>query len=370
MKHNIGIDARMVCHTGIGTYLRGLFASFVKMGIAKELDISLYGNKKTSEELMEFPFYPFRSGIYSLQEQFEYPFRVRHCRLWHSPHYNVPLVKGRAKLVVTIHDLIHWIFRKEFFTRLQVFYAGQMLRRAIGSADHIIAVSGKTRDDLVHEFDADPEKISVVYEGVEEKFRPIEDEDAIQQVKSKYGLPEQYFLYVGSLKPHKNVHTLIRIFKRLTQQELVESPLVLVGKKDKRYPPGFETLAQLKNEKGLIHIPYVDGADLPALYSGALALVHLSLYEGFGLTLLEAMACGTPVIAARSASIPEVVGEAALLVNSCSDREIMEAIVRVEKFAAIREQLSQKGRQQVRRFRWDEAARQTAEIYERVLTQP
>lgn len=366
--HNIAIDARMLRHTGIGTYLRGLFSGLTRRDITKELDISVYGKAKQEDDFGNFPRYPFHSGIYSIQEQLEYPLRLRHCRLWHAPHYNIPFMKGKTKLVVTIHDLIHWIFRNEFFTPLQAFYAGRMFRRAVDQADHIIAVSCKTRDDLIHEFDADPEKISVIYEGVDESFCALDNESAIDRVKAKYGLPERYFLYVGSLKPHKNVHSLIRIFKYLTKQEKIECPLVLVGRKDKRYPHGFEVLTNLKTEPGIIHIPYVDADDLVALYNGAVALTHPSLYEGFGLTLLEAMACGTPVIATRSASIPEVAGDAALLVDPCIDREMMEAIVRVEKFPAIRDVLSKKGRHHVRRFRWDETAEKTAEIYEKVLT--
>lgn len=370
MNHTIGIDARMISHTGIGTYLRGLFWGFQETGLAEELDISLYGTKMEASRWREFPMHHFYSRIYSIEEQLEYPFRLKSCRLWHSPHYNVPAVKGKTKLVVTIHDLIHWIFRRQFFSPLQAFYAGKMLRRAVRLADHVITVSRKTRDDLIEHFNADSDRISVIYEGVGGEFRELEDPHLIQRVKQKYGLPENYFIYVGTLKPHKNVQWLVRLFKKLMRDEKIDASLVLVGKKDKQYPPGFEDLAHLKNESGIIHLPVVGGDELVALYNGALALIHPSLYEGFGLTLLEAMACGAPVIASRAASIPEVTGDAAYLVDSCSEREMTEAIVRLEKIQSLREDLKQKGRHWVRRFRWEDAARQTASVYERVLSTP
>lgn len=370
MIHNVGVDARMISHTGIGTYLRGLFWGFSKTQMARELDISIFGKRKGLNSTEPFPTYPFFSRIYSIEEQLEYPFRLKQCRLWHSPHYNIPTLKGKTKLVVTIHDVIHWIFRRQFFTPLQAFYAGRMLRRAVRAADHIITVSHKTRDDLIEYFNADPNRITVIYEGVCDEFQELQNPSEIQKVKVKYRLPENFFLYVGSLKPHKNVQWLVHLFKRMRKEGRIESSLVLVGKKDKNYPAGYEDLAHLKNEPGLLHLPYVEEQELVALYNAALALIHPSLYEGFGLTLLEAMACGTPVIASRTASIPEVAGDAAHLVDSCSEREMTEAIVRLEKVPGMREDLKKRGRQWVRRFRWEEAALQTAAVYEMVLSGP
>ena len=271
---------------------------------------------------------------------------------------------------MTVHDLIHWIFRRDFFTPLQAFYAGKMLNCVVRLADHIITVSRKTRDDLIQHFNADPEKVSVIYEAAHAQFRPVEDAEKIGGVRKKYKVPELFFLYVGSLKPHKNVLWLMQVFRKLKSAGRIDASLVLIGKKDRGYPPGFEELRKLKSGEPIYHIPYVEREELPAFYSGALALIHPSLYEGFGLTLLEAMACGTPVIACRSASIPEVVGDAACLVDPCAEREMMDAIVRLEKFPRLREEFKWKGREQVRRFHWDEAARQTVEVYERILARP
>jgi glycosyltransferase involved in cell wall biosynthesis len=368
MTHAIGIDIRMIRHTGIGTYVRGLLENWLESGITKDLDLAVFGQGQSAERFSTLPRYPFRSRIYSMEEQLEYPLRLAHCRLWHAPHYNVPFMKWKTKLVVTIHDLIHWVFRKDFFTPLQAFYAKTMFERAVKEADHVIAVSQRTRDDLVEYFNADPDRISVIYEGVHETFRELKAAPVVTGVREKYQVPETYFIFVGSLKPHKNVLWLIRLFEKLKRDQKIDAALVLVGKKDSHYPKGYEDLASFEKREGMVHIPYVEEEELVALYNGALALIHPSLYEGFGLTLIEAMACGTPVIACRSASVPEVVGHAAYLVDSCAERDMAEAIVRVEKFPNLREELKRKGRARAQQFRWEEAAAKTAEVYERVLS--
>ncbi len=369
MKYTFGIDTRMIKKTGIGTYIRGLLEGLESLNVFPRESVCLFGAPQSHEREGVYLRRSFWSRIYSLEEQAEYLFHLPQCRLWHAPHYNVPFKKGKTKLVVTIHDLIHWIFRKDFFSPLQAFYAETMLRKAVELADHILAVSHKTRDDLIQHFNADPEKITVTYEGVSDQFAPIEDSEEIERVKSKYHLPKNFFLYVGMLKPHKNVLWLVHLFRELKQEGRVEASLLLIGKKDFKYPTGYEDLSKLKTEKGVVHLPYVEEHDLVALYNAALALIHPSLYEGFGLTLLEAMACGTPVIACRSASVPEVVGDAGYLVDSCAQKEMREAIVRFENFPNLRRDYAQKGRRHAERFRWSTMADQTARVYERVLSE-
>ncbi|MCM8775713.1 MAG: glycosyltransferase family 4 protein [Candidatus Omnitrophica bacterium] len=369
MKHRIGIDLRMLHHAGIGTYIREVVTSFVDSGIAKEIDLSLFGEPARHFESSGLPRYPFYSRIYTVEEQFEYPFRLPHVRLWHAPHYNVPIFKGRTKLVVTIHDLVHWIFRHEFFNSLQAFYARQMFRQALKSADHIITVSNQTCDDLLEYFDTDPERITVIYEGVGDQFRELEPEK-VAAVRAKYHLPESFFFYVGSIKPYKNVLLLIHLFRRLRQEGKINSALVLVGKQDRKYPHAFKELSRLEGDPAIIHLDRVDHQDLIAMYNAALCLVHPSLYEGFGLTLLEAMACGTPVIASRTSSIPEVVGDAAWLIDPWSQRELSDAIVRIETCPGLREDLKRRGKIRAARYFWKETAVRTAEVYEKVLSKP
>lgn len=373
MKYSIGIDTRMIRHTGIGTYIKGLLRGFLETACLPGGTFCTFGGGLEFGEDGGWEHRPFYSPIYSLTEQIEYPLRLRHCRLWHAPHYNVPLVKGETRLVVTIHDVIHWIFRKELAGGLlKELYAQRMMKRAIETADQIIAVSNQTKYDLVEYFDADPEKISVIYEGVDDIFAEYgpERQGAIEAVKQKYAIATPYFLYVGNLKPHKNVLFLIRVFRRLQSEGVSDATLVLVGKKDSQYAAPYRELKQLQSGNGILHLSSVSQEELVALYNGALGLIHPSLYEGFGLTLLEAMACGTPVIATRTASIPEVVGEAAYLVDPCSERELSDAIVRFEKLPALRDDWRRKGKRHVRQFQWREAARRTADIYQKILEQP
>ncbi|HXV28026.1 MAG TPA: glycosyltransferase, partial [bacterium] len=173
MDYAVGMDIRMIRHTGIGTHIRGLLESWIQSGEARGKGFSLFGNQGSSDSYADLPVHNFRSPIYSVQEQIEYPFCLSRCRLWHAPHYNVPLSKSNARLVVTIHDLIHWIFRKDFYSPLQALYAKTMLSQAVAKASRIITVSQKTREDLIHYFEADPDRIAVIPEGVNRNYREL-----------------------------------------------------------------------------------------------------------------------------------------------------------------------------------------------------
>ncbi len=364
----IGVDTRMVRHTGIGTYLRGLLGALREDGSLERHRFCFYGTSETRQFFPGIPFKDFTSRIYSPSEQFSYPGLLRECRLWHAPHYNIPLFKGKTRLVVTIHDLIHWLFRKQFFSPLQAFYAGQMLRAAVKIPDRIITVSEHTKKDLVQHFQADPEKITVIYEAAEPRFDAARDEALIQRTLVRHQITSPYFLFVGSLKPHKNVLWLIRLFRSLKRGGHTQAVLVLAGRKDKRYPPEMRELADLKTGEGIIHVEGLTDAELKPLYQGALALIHPSLYEGFGLTLLEAMASGTPVIASPNASIPEVTADAACLVDSCRDHDMMQGIRRLETDPVYRSGLRERGLRRAAQFSWQETASKTLALYEKVLS--
>lgn len=363
-KYRIGIDARMMKHSGIGTYLRGLVSGLSDLKAPRD-EFRLFGPEGTEPPI--FPVSSFDAKIYSLTEQFQYPARLSQCELWHSPHYNIPLINGKTRLVVTIHDLIHWIFRSSFFTPLQALYAGFMLRHAVDRADRIITVSHKTKEDLMTYFQAPADKISVIYEGVSDRFRTEKDPQKADAIRQKYGLPESFFLYVGLLKPHKNVHGLLHAFRTAKKREALGAGLVIVGKKDRRYAPEFKELAELKTGGGVHYIPYAEGDDLAALYHAALALVHPSLYEGFGLTLLEAMACGLPVIASRAASLPEIAGEAAYWMEPGEEESMIGAMKKVESEPVLRKDLILKGHARVQQFSWKQTAAETMAVYQEVL---
>ncbi|MFA5166936.1 MAG: glycosyltransferase family 1 protein [Candidatus Omnitrophota bacterium] len=363
-RHRVGLDIRMLQNSGIGTYLRGLLSGLRTLGLDR--DLALFGPKPAETR----PGHIFSAPIYSIREQLQYPALLRQCRLWHAPHYNIPLWKGKTKLVVTIHDIIHWIFRKQFLSPAQIAYAGFMLKKAVTSADQIIAVSHHTQKDLITHFHAPEQKITVIHEGADETYREIpsgELQPAFEKIQAKYGIPHDFFLYVGLIKPHKNVLMLVRLFHKLKEQGKVRASLVLIGRKDRTYPPGYEALAALSSTKDILYLPAIDPRELKVFYSQALALVHPSLYEGFGLTLLEAMCSGTPVLTTNSSSIPEVVGDAALRVDATDEIAMMDALIRLDQDRSLRESLRLKGFERVKIFSWRETARKTTEVYEKAL---
>ncbi len=369
VSRDIGIDARMIRHTGIGTYLRGVLGAFRDSGAFEKWRFGIYAPPGVQDLYPETAHGLFESRIYSPAEQWRYPSLLKECRLWHAPHYNVPLWKGKTRLVVTIHDLIHWIFRGQFFSPIQAFYAGTMLSAAVRCSDHIITVSEHTKQDLIRFFQADSEKVTVIYEAAEPRFTASRDETQISATLQRFKIEAPYFVYVGSLKPHKNVLRLIRLFREMKKQGQTRARLVLAGRKDRRYPRGYEELRDLESGGGVLHLEGVGDEDLKPLYQGALALIHPSLYEGFGLTLLEAMSSGTAVLASRSASIPEVTGEAACLVDSCQDHDMMQAIRKLETDTVYRVGLREKGLQRAAQFSWRETASKTLALYEKVLSE-
>ncbi len=363
-KFRVGLDFRMATNTGIGTYLNGLVAGFQANKNPAPENLALFSQKPSSGNVFSKVF--FNAPIYSLQEQWQYAQLVGMCELWHAPHYNIPYCKGRAKLVVTVHDIIHWVYRKQF-NYLQRTYAEKMLRRTIHIADHILTVSKHSKADLVNYFDAPPDKITVIYNGVSPDFFPraqgqLELEwKAIQQ---KYRLPESFFLYVGMLKPHKNVLKLLRVFLKLQQEKKIQSGLVVIGQGTENSP---EVQLLKDHAERVTHLPRIQSGELPVFYNRARALVHPSLYEGFGLTVLEALACGTPVLTTSRASLPEVGGKAARYIDGEDENEMEKALQEWDQDSTLKLRLRDVCLEQACKFSWDKAAFETAQTYDQVL---
>ncbi|OGW77950.1 MAG: hypothetical protein A2Z83_05050 [Omnitrophica bacterium GWA2_52_8] len=366
--YDIGIDVRMLRHTGIGTYLKGLLRELPNQNEISKKQIALFGPAQAGRVGEIYQSIHFSAPIYSIREQITYPGLVKQCRLWHAPHYNCPIRKGKSKLVVTIHDIIHWIYRDPWKSPFKAVYAEQMNRRAVKCADHIIAVSAYTRDDLIRHFGAHKERISVVHEAVDEFYQKnaLPESDRAR-ILLKLGVNAPYFLYVGLIKPHKNVLALVNAVKKLRRQNQTKSAVVVVGKKDSAYAAKHQELMAIKTDNDLVYLPYVTKEQLSALYAGAVALVHPSYYEGFGLTLLEAMACGTPVLASNRASIPEIAGNAAHYFNPLDETALLPALIAIENDESLRAQLIDNGKKRLHEFSWQKTARQTSEIYNRVL---
>jgi glycosyltransferase involved in cell wall biosynthesis len=241
-----------------------------------------------------------------------------------------------------------------------------MHRLALRTARKIIAPSIATQNDLIRLFSMNPDQVQVIPEGVDDRFKPASI-DQVAAIKAKYQLPAHYLLYVGINKPPKNIVRLIEAYARVVQQNSdFEYDCVVAGAWDDRYPQAKQRASELGVAERVRFIGSITDVDLPVLYSSADVFVTASLYEGFGLPILEAMACGTPVISSRASSLPEVVGDAGLLFDPASVEAIALAIQHITSDAQLRMNLKQRGLDRAKQFTWPRAAERTLAVYRSV----
>jgi glycosyltransferase involved in cell wall biosynthesis len=300
------------------------------------------------------------------------PFRLARLAtdVYHGPAVFLPLMKLGYRTVVTIHDLVSFLF-PETVPRKYAVYMRLMTRLAARSADRIIAVSHATRDDLRRVLRVPDEKVVVIHEAVAPEFAAPPGADGIEVVTHRYGIRPPYCLFVGNVEPRKNLARLIAAFgilrARAERPGAARPPqLVLVGTRGWLYNGILAAVEVQGGAPDIVFTGYVPPADLPALYAGAACFVFPSLYEGFGLPVLEAMAAGAPVVASRVGAIPEVAGDAALLVDPRRPAELAEAIQTVLGDATLRARLVDRGRGRARLFTWETVARETLDVYEAV----
>jgi glycosyltransferase involved in cell wall biosynthesis len=283
---------------------------------------------------------------------------VFHCSdvLLHKPH--------STRTVVTVHDLSTLLF-PQFHLCSTVELHEKKIRFVRQQADVVIAVSENTRRDVIEHLGVPPDRVHVVYEAADAQFHPIEDTGTVATVVHRYGLtPNNYVLTVGTLEPRKNQTRLVEAFHLLRQGRAVTNlKLVLAGRKGWLYDDLFRRVEELGLTKDVVFTGVVPDKDLPALMNGALMFVYPSLYEGFGLPVLEAMACGVPVITSNLSSLPEIAGNATLLVDPYDVEGLAETMRHLIENEAARATLCSKGLSQAARFSWEEAAKQTIRIY-------
>jgi glycosyltransferase involved in cell wall biosynthesis len=244
------------------------------------------------------------------------------------------------------------------------------VRRSARNAAQVIALSEHTRTDLINTYKLRPEKVNVVPLAAPAAFAPVRDDNELQRVRQTYGIDRDYILSVGSIQPRKNLRRLIEAYSVLrrgrTEGKLPQ--LVLVGKNAWLFEETFRSLKDMEVGVSVILTGYVPESDLPALYSGALCFVYPSYFEGFGLPPLEAMKCGAPVIVGNKTSLPEVVGEAALMIDPFDVNAIAGAIQKMISDSDLRAELRVKGLKRAAHFNWKETARQTLAVYERAFS--
>lgn len=287
--------------------------------------------------------------------------------VFHGPaHFVAPVFSGKA--VVTIHDFdflriphcldSQWVKFKDKYTRLSVQRAAM-----------IIAVSHFMKDEIVAELGVQKDKVRVVYHGVSPKFIPIRDERILNRLREKYQIKDRYILFVGGFNPNKNLLRLLEGYRELSGYTTHDYCLVITGTK-KSIMSTFNVIMQkvydLGLQKRIIFTGYVSDEELPALYSGADFFIFPSIYEGFGMPVVEAMACGTPVITSNVCSLPEVAGDAALLVDPYSSSSIAEGMHKLLLDNHLRKDLVSRGFERAKLFTWEKTARETLKVYKEV----
>jgi len=376
----VGLDGRALGNInrlrGIGRYTVRLVESLVQMGDDIHFVLFGYGkppgtdllDRDTMERLewREIPRMEGLSGIGLIGEHILYAREIEKAGvdLFHGIDHNmVPFL--HCPSLITVHDLILLVLRGPYLGPTAWLW---MLahRRAALRASVVIAVSENTARDVERIWGIPPGRIAVVPEGVTSDYVPVESEQMMAAVLERYGIERPYFLYLGGFDPRKNLHNMMLAFRRFTLASGGGLRLVMAG--DYQGFEGYlgDELEELGLE-GIVTLPgFVGEHDLPALYSGAAGFLCLSLYEGFGLPLLEAMACGTPVLASRVSSIPEVVGDASLLVDPLDPAEIARGMGVIWGGGPAVEELREKGLHRASQFTWERTAATILDLYDMV----
>jgi glycosyltransferase involved in cell wall biosynthesis len=368
----IAIDARKWRDYGIGTYVRNVVRHLALLD--RETTYFLFCNEADESMLRDLAenFVPVveRAAGYSVGEHLSIPRKLKQLGtdLYHSPHYVLPLLCPKAA-VVTIHDCIHLLFPEYLPNRFAKRYAWFMMRNAVRRSELILTVSEASRADILSFYpEADPERLQVVPNAIDEAILQDPGEEEMERVRERYQIRGRFVLYAGNIKPHKNLARLIAAFGLLKQRSGHEDlKLLIIGDEVNRYASLRRSVEAAGVRQDVRFFGFVPDHTLAALYRLASVFAFPSLYEGFGLPPLEAMACGTPVVTSRISSLPEVVGDAAVLVDPYSVDDIASALERVLGDDALRASLVAKGRARVQDFSWARSARAIHAGYMKVL---
>jgi len=280
-------------------------------------------------------------------------------------YYIPPFVRG--KKVTTIHDMTLHAY-PETVRKKTLWFLRKTLKPSICRADHIVTVSEFSKKEILKYYNVPKDKISVVYCGVDfDRFKPLEDKELLTKVKEKYGIDKEYFLYLGTLEPRKNLVRLVQAYAAAKREKAEFPCLVLAGGKGWMYEEIFRTVQTLGLEQDVLFTGYVADEEVPVLMAGAFAFCFPSVYEGFGMPVLEAMACGTPVLTSKDSSMEEIAGEKTVLVDAMSAEDITKGLVRLFEDVKLRMKLSEQGLSKVKEYTWEAGAKQLMQVYEELV---
>jgi glycosyltransferase involved in cell wall biosynthesis len=365
----VAIDARKLHDFGIGTYIRNLLRHLARIDrdneyvlLCQQADLGIADQLGSNFRTVLEP-----SPNYSVREQIHVPWTLRREQpdVFHAPHYVLPPAV-RRRSIVTIHDCIHIMFPQYLPNRMAYAYAKASMWSATRQSNRILTVSEASKRDIMRFFNVPADKIVVVYNAIDERFRVPPSEEAIARVRERYQLDRRFVLYAGNIRPHKNLVRLIEAFADLRTNGFEDVTLLIIGDEISKLPALRRAVHSHKLHKHVRFLGYLSDDMLAILYRLASVFVFPSLYEGFGLPPLEAMASGTPVVTSNVSSLPEVTGGAAILVDPYEVDSIREGIQRVLTDPGLCEELRAKGIARSREFSWEASVARTREIYEEV----
>jgi glycosyltransferase involved in cell wall biosynthesis len=365
----IAIDARKLHDFGIGTYIRNLLRHLARIDRENEYVLLCQAADMRVAQTLGSNFRTVLEPAdnYSFGEQVHVPWVLMREKpdVYHAPHYVLP-VAVRCRSVVTIHDCIHLMFPQYLPNRAAYAYARGVMWSAARQSNRILTVSEASKRDILHFFNVPPEKISVVYNAIDERFWIEPPPEEIERVRQRFQLHQRFVLYAGTIKPHKNLVRLIEAFAELRKGAFEELKLLIIGDEISKLPALRRAVHSHKLHKHVRFLGFLPDDTLAALYRLADLFVFPSLYEGFGLPPLEAMASGTPVVTSNVSSLPEVAGDAAVLVDPYDVASIVDGMQRVLADPALANDLRQKGLQRARDFSWERSVARTHDIYQLV----
>jgi glycosyltransferase involved in cell wall biosynthesis len=362
----IAIDARKLHDFGIGTYVRNLLRQLARLDTASEYVLLCRPDDLGIAARLgpNFRAVAERARPYSAAEQVTIPARLLAERidLFHTPHYVLPpLVPCRS--VVTIHDCIHLLFRQYLPNRFAYAYARAVMWSATRRSDRILTVSEASKRDILRQFRVASDKVSVIPNAIDDRFLSLPDDESQVLVRERFQIEGDFLLYAGNIKPHKNVERLIDAFHLLHREGFDHLTLIVIGDDVSQYATLRHAVHRYKLHKAVRFLGYVSPDTMAALYRAATVFVFPSLYEGFGLPPLEALAMGTPVVTSNVSALPEVVGDAAVLIDPYDPASIADGVRRILVDPVLRADLRRRGPCRAREFSWERSVRQVLDIY-------
>lgn len=380
-KIKIGIDIRVLSKgslTGVEEYTIALLKNMLPLEVDQEVEFHLFYGALRKQELdygwldqenvvlHQFSL-PNRLVMFPLNAFLNWPKldkMLGGVDVFFSPHFFVNALSDNTKSVLTFHDL-SFLKHPEYFTlyKGKIWHALMRIPRQVSRADKIISVSRSTKSDLVDYFDIPESKVEVVHSGIEEKYDEVQDESILKKVRQRYNLPERFILFLGTIEPRKNVENLVRAFNYLkTKEKFDDLALVIAGKKGWKHQQIMQVIGDSSFEDDIIMPGFIEEQDKSALYSLADCFVYPSFFEGFGFPPLEAMQCGTPTVTSNRSSLPEVVGDASIMVDPHRPLVIGEAVEQILSDPSLSERLIKKGKERVKKFDWHQTAKKTLNI--------